>query len=148
MNSKGDLKKLNDLEKLRVLLKSLKTIKNEEIYRCESFSIYVTFFLSTEIFTNNYNVKDFLDKNSEFKSFAQKYEMDLKDYLFKSRTNLVGRLIRIIEKAEINDLKTIINVIYDIAFFEIKSSSSKNSSNFKTKGNYYDSLLEQFKRGN
>lgn len=138
---------MNDLEKLRVLLKSIKNTKNDDIYRSESFSIYITFFLSTEIFSSNFNVKDFLEKNLEFKSFTKKYDMDLKDYLFKSRTTLVGRLIRIIEKAETNDLKAIMKVIYDIAFFELKNVSSKNYPQYDEKDNYYDSLLSQFKRG-
>lgn len=147
MNLKGGFLKLDDLEKLRHLLQSIKNIKNEDIFRSESYSIFILFLLSTEIFTHNPNIKEFLEKNSEFNSFLIKYEMELKEYLFKSRTVLIGRFIRIIEKAEIKDLKLILKIIQEIAFFESKGSKTINNGN-KNEENYYDSLLGQFKRGN
>lgn len=147
MNLKGGLKKLSDLEKLRNLLHSLKGIKNDEIYRSESYSICVVFFLSREIFKNNIDVKDFLERNPEFTLFIRKYKMGLKDYLFKSRTVIVGRFIRLIQKADIADLKAVVKVIQNIAFFEAKNSTTNNIMN-TTGENYYDSLLNQFKRGN
>ncbi|MCC2530794.1 hypothetical protein LKL13_04525 [Bacillus velezensis] len=139
---------MNDLEKLRTLLHSLKSIKNDDIYRSETYSIYVIFFLSTEIFKNNIDVKDFLEENPEFHLFIKKYKMELKDYLFNSRTVLVGRFIRIIQKAEIADLKSIMKVIQNIAFFEVSNSKLVNNTVKTNEGNYYDSLLKQFKRGN
>ncbi|MGR6904772.1 hypothetical protein [Lysinibacillus sp. BSL11] len=138
---------MDDLEKLRHLLQSIKNIKNEDIFRSESYSIFVLFLLSTEIFTYNPNIKEFLEKNSEFNSFLIKYEMELKEYLFKSRTVLIGRFIRIVEKADIKDLKLILKIIQEIAFFESKGSKTINNGN-KNEENYFDSLLGQFKRGN
>ncbi|KAB2952163.1 hypothetical protein F9B85_10140 [Heliorestis acidaminivorans] len=139
---------MNDLEKLRNLLQSLKNVKNDDIYRSKAYSIYVIFLLSTEIFKNNIDVKDFFEKNPEFLLFIKKYKMELKDYLFNSRTVLVGRFIRIIQKAEIADLKAIMKVIQNIAFFEAKNTNLINNKLKDNEENYYDSLLKQFKRGN
>lgn len=138
---------MNDLEKLRNLLHSLRNVKNDEIYRSEAYSIYVIFFLSTEIFKNNIDVKDFLEKNPEFFLFIQKYKMELKDYLFNSRTVLVGRFIRIVQKADVADLKSIMKVIQNIAFFEANNTKLVNNKRKANDENYYDSLLNQFKRG-
>ncbi|WP_226646158.1 hypothetical protein [Mesobacillus subterraneus] len=138
---------MNDLEKLRNLIQPLKNIKNDDIYRSEAYSIYVVFFLSTDIFKNNIDVKDFMEKNTEFSFFIKKYKMELKDYLFNSRTLLIGRFIRIIQKADIGDLKTIMKVIHNIAFFEAKNNNMNNKLK-PNEENYYDSLLNQFKRGN
>ncbi|WML42443.1 hypothetical protein [Neobacillus sp. PS3-40] len=140
--------KVNDLEKLRSLLHSLKNVKNDDIYRSEAYSIYVIFFLSTEIFKSNIDVKDFLEKNPEFFLFIKKYKMELRDYLFNSRTVLIGRFIRIIQKAAIADLKSIMKVIQNIAFFEAKNTKLVNNKVKANEENYYDSLLKQFKRGN
>lgn len=138
---------MSDLELLRKLTKSLRHTKVSDFYRSETYNVFIVFFLSTEIFKKNTEIKEFLEKNFEFKSFLIKYDINLKDYLFKSRTVLVGRFIRVVQKAEVEDLKTIMKVIHDIAFFEANNKIKASTPKSDSKKNYYDSLLEQFKRG-
>lgn len=137
---------LSDLEKLRFMLQPLKQLKDPELYRSKTYSIFVEFLLSTNIFGDNKKLKTFISENHSFIQFNSKYEIEMKDYLFKSRTNLVGRYIRKIQTAEINDIKTLIKVINDIAFFEATNPPKNNNAKSDENENYYDSLLEQFTR--
>lgn len=142
---------MSDLEKIRILIKGISNSKNTEIYKSETYSIFIIFFLSIELFPNNLKIKDFLTKNKDFAFFLDNLDVELKDYLFQSRTVFIGRFIRLIENSEVSDVKNVMKVIYNIAFSENQykdnSYTVKNFSNKKDVKNYYDSLLNSFKRG-
>lgn len=120
------MKKTNDLETLRFLTLKLKGTKDPQVYASLSYSVWTVFILSTEIFNQNKELKPILDK----------LEIKYKDYVYKNRTDIMGRTNRFIKTASTNKLKEINEFIYDFAF---KQAESKNETI-----NYYDDLLEQF----
>lgn len=129
---------MTDLELLRVLLVNTKSIRDEHTYRAHTYGIIMTLLLSKEIFKNNKDIQSFLEENN----------ISFKPYVFHSRTQVVGRICRIIESFDIDKLKQINNSINKIAFSSNETQSKKDPSNKKLKNdeNYFDSLLDQFER--
>ena len=87
-----------------ILIKKIKYIKNlkdEELIRLESFSVVVSFILSKEVFKTNIELKEFMEKIG----------VECKPYLLKSRTAMVARAVRIVEKAEKQQLLNYIDFI-------------------------------------
>lgn len=126
---------MSDLELLRILLVNSKNIRDEQTYRAHTYSILLTLLLSKEVFKNNVDITTFLENN----------KISFKPYVFHSRTQVVGRICRIIESSDINDLKKLNESIFPIAFDEEYTNKRNNKS--KKDENYFDSLLDQFKRG-
>ncbi|WP_336663238.1 hypothetical protein [Kurthia gibsonii] len=124
---------MTDIEKTRLLLLKYKEEKKSDLKVSLAYSIIITFTLSKEIFEKNIHIDDFLRIN----------DIHLKDYLFKSRTALIGRLLRIIEKMSIEEIDSIIKNIRKIVFSEVDSIKHSKTSNEKST-NYYDSLLKIF----
>ena len=129
---------MSDLELLRILLVNIKNIREENTYKAHAYGILFTFLLSKEICKNNHDIQSFLEEN----------KISFKPYVFQSRTQVVGRISRIIESATFEQLKEINASIHQIAFFEADDKHLKNNSNERSKSddNYFDSLLNQFKR--
>ncbi|EJE98219.1 hypothetical protein [Liquorilactobacillus mali] len=70
-------------------IKELSFTTNIDKTRIELLSTLVPFILSTEIFEHNPNVRELTDKLL--------LKKELKDYLFKSRTQIVARIVREIQ---------------------------------------------------
>lgn len=128
---------MSDLELLRILLVNTKSIRDEQTYRAHTYGILMTLLLSKEIFKNNNDIQSFLVDN----------KISFKPYVFHSRTQIVGRICRIIESYNINQLRQINNSINQLAFNnndnQHKAKSRKNTNKDE---NYFDSLLDQFER--
>ena len=138
---------MSDLELLRILLVNSKSIRDEQNYRAHTYGILMTLLLSKEIFKNNKDIKSILEENKIF----------LKPYIFYSRTQIVGRICRIIESCNIGELQQINTSINQIAFNSNQEQNNgvkrtkpkkelKKSRNIKKDKNYFDSLLGQFER--
>lgn len=103
--------------------------------------------LSTEKFKNNIDIKEFLEnETSLFLSEDDKF----KDYVYKTRTLILARTIRITEKRED---KTLLFNEFETAFFnkgKSKDTSIKENKDTKftkkRKKNKFDALLNQFER--
>ncbi|UNP84852.1 hypothetical protein [Bacillus mycoides] len=129
---------MSDLELLRVLLVNSKSIRDEQSYRAHTYGILMTLLLSTEVFKNNKDIQPFLEEN----------KISFKPYVFDSRTQIVGKICRIIESLNIDQLKQINTSINQIAFNSNDEQNKGVRIGKKTKNdkNYFDSLLEQFER--
>lgn len=105
-----------------------------DLLRLELYSIVTDVFLSKEHF----------NRNSDIVTFINAINYQYADYLFKSRTLLLARILRDINKAEKNELLLIMRTLQYLLFNNIEPDT-------KTKGeksnNYIDSIMEQFKRG-
>lgn len=107
---------------------------NIDLIRLELYSIVTDVFLSREYFNRNNDIVTFID--------AINYQYA--DYLFKSRTLLLARILRDINKAEKNQLLLIMRNLQLLLFADIEPDTKTKDK--KTK-NYVDTIMEQFKRG-
>ncbi|ENJ6136856.1 hypothetical protein COM04_03185 [Bacillus wiedmannii] len=107
---------------------------NTELLRLELYSIVTDVFLSKEHFNKNKDIATFID------SINFKYG----DYLFKSRTLLLARILRDIKEAEKQDLLLITKNLQTLLFNNIEPDTKTKAKSSK---NYVDSIMEQFKRG-
>ncbi|MCP1356127.1 hypothetical protein [Aneurinibacillus migulanus] len=107
---------------------------NIDLIRLELYSIVTDVFLSREYF----------NRNSDIVAFIHAINYQYADYLFKSRTLLLARILRDINKAEKNELLLIMRNLQFLLFTDIEPDNKTKDR--KTK-NYVDSIMEQFKRG-
>ncbi|MDN4066686.1 hypothetical protein QYF50_02170 [Paenibacillus vini] len=115
-------------------LSKLNGSMNEDLIRLELYSIVTDVFLSREYF----------NRNSDIVAFIKAINYEYADYLFKSRTLLLARILRDINKAEKKDLLLIMRSLQYLLFTDIEPDTKTRDR--KTK-NYVDSIMEQFKRG-
>jgi hypothetical protein len=78
-------------------LKRNDRLTDEFELKSNTFSIFISILLSKEIFPRNNDIRFFIEQFS----FAGQF----KEYLFASRTQLIARLIRIIDSSEPDQLK-------------------------------------------
>lgn len=98
---------MDGLKYVKNNVSSLDKRSNVEQKRVALFSAYTYILLSKEVY----------EKNSEIKDLINKLNLDFKDYVFRSRTMIVARFIRILESASENEidmyLDTIMNILFD-----------------------------------
>ncbi|WP_113928804.1 hypothetical protein [Bacillus sp. P14.5] len=128
---------MSDLEILRILLVNTKNIREEQTYRAHMYGILMTLLLSKEIYKNNNEIQSFLENNN----------ISFKPYVFLSRTQIVGRVCRLVESFTLDQLKQV-NISINKIAFDDNYSSNQGTKKAKKDGNYFDSLLDQFERKN
>jgi hypothetical protein len=106
---------------------------NIELIRLELYSIVTDVFLS----------KEYFNRNSDIIAFIDQINYQYADYLFRSRTLLLARILRDINKAEKNELLLIIQKLQHLLFINIEPDTKTKGKKSK---NYIDSIMEQFKR--
>jgi hypothetical protein len=104
---------------------------NIESVRYELYSITTTILLS----------KVFFNKNSEIESYLNSANIHFKEYVFRSRTLVVSRVIRYIETADQEKLFELLDVTKDIIFSNEAIINKPQKNN-----NSIDELLNQFGR--
>lgn len=135
---------MNDVELLRILSKKARDSKTDiEMYQSYCHSIAIHFILSTEIFSSNEKLEGFLINNALFQSLLNKNNTEFRPYLYKSRTQVVGRLVRILNESEKEGLDLFLKMIRELVFHKPSSSNSNPSK----EENYFDSIIEQLYRG-
>lgn len=116
-------------------IRYIENLKDEDLIRMESFSIVASFILSKEEFKLNYDLKPFMNELG----------IDCKPYLLKSRTAMLARAMRIVEKADVAEILNYINIIK--LRIQVPDSSNKaQTNNKKPKENYMKKMLELYGR--
>lgn len=105
-----------------------------ELIQHELYSIITELILSNEYFK----------KNIDFKIFIEAVNLNYADYVYRSRTLLLARILRDVKKADKTQLILITEALQLLLFEDLKSDSKVRKDNTS---NYIDSLLTQFKRG-
>lgn len=107
-------------------INKLKFISLEESLRYEIYSIVTMLILSKDVFA----------KNIEIKNFANDIGLELKDYVIKSRTNILAKTLRYINTRNIEELKEISNFLVEFI-----------NSDIELKGdNYMNKILNKYAR--
>lgn len=116
------------------LLVSLDKKTNEDKLRIQLYSLMTSVLLSKSIFK----------KNSDISSFLQKCNIDFKEYVYRSRTAIIARTIRVIESSSKEELIFIVdnlkNVLFETVTDNYKVRKEPNNTNIA------DSILNQFGR--
>ena len=113
----------------------VENLKDEELIRLESFSVIVSFMLSKEAFRANVDLKIFMEELG----------IECKPYLAKSRTAMLAKMLRIVEKAEKQQLLKYIAVINQ-KISDIPEEEKIQTQNKKNKKNYMKEVLELYGR--
>lgn len=116
-------------------IRYINNLKDEELIRLESFSVIVSFMLSKEAFRANVDLKIFMEELG----------IECKPYLAKSRTAMLAKMLRIVEKAEKQQLLKYIAVINQ-KISDIPEEEKTPTQNKKNKKNYMKEVLELYGR--
>lgn len=116
-------------------IRYIRSLKDEELIRLESFSVIVSFMLSKEVFKVNFELKEFMNELG----------MDCKPYLVKSRTAMLAKIVRVFEKAEKQQLFYYIDII-NKRIDELPEEEKNVQVNKKSKKNYMKEVLELYGR--
>ena len=116
-------------------IRYINNLKDEELIRLESFSVIVSFMLSKESFRANVDLKIFMEELG----------IECKPYLAKSRTAMLAKMLRIVEKAEKQQLLKYIAVINQ-KISDIPEEEKIQTQNKKNKKNYMKEVLELYGR--
>lgn len=127
----------------KLILKKIKNIEqnnDEEIIRIELYAIMVSLLLS----------KDEFKTNKEISEFLEKIDITFKPYILKSRTILLGKIIRILEKSELSELNLFVGIIKEkinieneekeVIFEKLKPVSKSRQLN------YMNEILKKYSR--
>ncbi|PLV35361.1 hypothetical protein [Bacillus subtilis] len=129
---------MNGLKYVRSNLYKLDRRTNIEQIRIELFSCITYILLS----------KDFFKDNDSIKKFVFLLDIDLKDYVYRSRTLICARINRAIEVADDERLHNFLDqtkkIVFDESMKDIEHRK-QNSSKGERK-NSIDELLSQFSR--
>ncbi|KAA6482207.1 hypothetical protein [Bacillus swezeyi] len=119
---------MNDnLTEILILISQAKKAKNTENKRILIFGSLTHILLS----------KSIINRNDEIPNFIKKiFRTDFKDYVYKSRTLVVARVARIVEKMSLKDLDNVINQLIKLFESENNSINNVNNSVIKTIDNW------------
>ncbi|WP_077736431.1 hypothetical protein [Bacillus sonorensis] len=114
----------DNLNEISILISQAKKANNQENKRILIFGTLTHILLS----------KSIINKNDEIPNFIKNiFKIDFKDYVYKSRTLVVARVARIVEKMNLEELDNTINLL--IKLFELENSSVNKKNNKKDKNN-------------
>lgn len=124
---------IKDLLKSKV--KKIQDITNLNLLRYELFAIFATTILSKEEFKSNKDITNFLDI----------FGITFKEYVMKTRTLIMAKTLRIIEKLEMNDLNIYKEDLKRLYLIESDDDHTKNNATSQEK-NYMKDILNKYSR--
>jgi hypothetical protein len=116
-------------------IKKLESIKQVDLLRMELYAIFTEIILSKDIFRHNIELTGFLNKLG----------IEFKDYVFRSRTLIIARTLRIVETSEKEKLDHYSNVL-KLMFVEKENSTNKTSKEKSNNNNYFEDILKKYSR--
>ncbi|MBU3569222.1 hypothetical protein IUK39_03395 [Priestia aryabhattai] len=92
------------------------------------------------IFTHSILSKEFMNKNSNIPEFIHlTLKVEFKEYVYQSRTMVIARVSRIIEKMEINEINKTLDVLNHM-FTEIENPVNTTEKARKKKNSVLDTI--------
>lgn len=138
---------MNETDILKRNVQNIAKTNDIEYKRSLLYSGYATLLLSTKLFKLNIDLKDFLtplltDLEREY-PLRKNQTLILKDYVYKNRSLIISRIIRIIQNADAHSLSTL-----EKSYSSLILQDNKPVSKKKTKSNRPNSVDELFERFN
>ena len=129
---------MNKSEILHHKIKKLKQLDKPEFLRFDLYSILTIILLSKKEFKSNNHISGFLGR----------LDITFKDYVFKSRTLILARVLRIIEKADDEVLVRYKKIIIEIYSAKTEDESIKDTPAKKEpkKDSYFSDVLKKYSR--
>lgn len=116
---------------LKSEINSIDPRTNPERVRFSLYSIYVIMLINKKLFK----------KNSDIKELCDELNINFKDYVFRSRTLLIARFMRKIEKIDSEE----VYLFFEIAKKKISHEQNKESIKKETKSDK-DNIFDKFGR--
>lgn len=127
--------KINKNIKSRV--KNLQNITSTDLMRYELYAILTTLILSKEEFKANKDINDFLNLLG----------INFKEYVFNTRTLVIARTLKIVQKADTESLQLYIRVLQEEYLTDGKNNKdSKITNKKKSTDNYMGKILNKYSR--
>ncbi|WP_052098196.1 hypothetical protein [Paenibacillus stellifer] len=123
-------------------IEGLRKIKNPELIRFELFSILTSLLLSKNVFKNN----------SEIVSFLSSLNIEFKEYVFKSRTLILARVLRTVENLDESMLEMYMNILENMLIRktedteEVQNKETKQRNEKNSTNNYIEEILKKYSR--
>lgn len=138
---------MNETEILKKYISKINETKDLEYKRSLLYSAYSTFILSSTFFRLNADIKEFLNpllQQLDIIFDSHKRPLIFKDYVYKSRSLIIARFIRIIQHSNTDSISLLADSLTN--YFASNISTSKNKKSKKKRKNSVDELLERFGR--
>ena len=135
------------MHEIEIITKSLNKIKQTNITELITEHLYVLYtyiLLNRNMFKRNSDLKNFIEPLFEKINVYYTKDIQFKDYVYKSRSLVIARFIRIIEKSN-NDVRNELILNAETLLLDEQKNDGQVNKKRKRK-NTVDDLLTRFER--
>lgn len=116
-------------------INKIQNLNDIEYVKGEMYSIFSILILSKKQFSKNTEIKEFLDK----------FNINFKEYVYVSRTMVLSRTLRKIERADEELIKNMRSVLFNI-ISPRRENSKGNSKKYKKNSEYLLEVIDRYTR--
>ena len=135
---------MHEIEIITKSLNKIKQTKNTELITEQLYGLYTYILLNRNMFKRNSDLKNFIEPLFEKINVYYTKDIQFKDYVYKSRSLVIARFIRIIEKSNNNVRNELILNAETLLLDEQKNDGQVNKK--RKRKNTVDDLLTRFER--
>ena len=135
---------MHEIEIITKSLNKIKQTKNTELITEQLYGLYTYILLNRNMFKRNSDLKNFIEPLFEKINVYYTKDIQFKDYVYKSRSLVIARFIRIIEKSN-NDVRNELILNAETLLLDEQKNDGQGNKKRKRK-NTVDDLLTRFER--
>ena len=135
---------MHEIEIITKSLNKIKQTKNTELITEQLYGLYTYILLNRNMFKRNSDLKNFIEPLFEKINVYYTKDIQFKDYVYKSRSLVIARFIRIIEKSN-NDVRNELILNAETLLLDEQKNDGQVNKKSKRK-NTVDDLLTRFER--
>lgn len=135
---------MHEIEIITKSLNKIKQTKNTELITEQLYELYTYILLNRNMFKRNSDLKNFIEPLFEKINVYYTKDIQFKDYVYKSRSLVIARFIRIIEKSN-NDVRNELILNAETLLLDEQKNDGQVNKKRKRK-NTVDDLLTRFER--
>jgi len=135
---------MHEIEIITKSLNKIKQTKNTELITEQLYGLYTYILLNRNMFKRNSDLKNFIEPLFEKINVYYTKDIQFKDYVYKSRSLVIARFIRIIEKSN-NDVRNELILNAETLLLDEQKNDGQVNKKRKRK-NTVDDLLTRFER--